>query len=182
MPQSGNPWFNYALKTNNRRKTAACAAVVTGAALLFPAHGGLSTTAYYAAWMQDHLQAGQVDFSALTHIIHCAVVPNHNGTLDSEINLVTKGHSADLVAGARAAGTKVLISIGGGESAAGFRGACSSANLSHFITNIVTLTRSRGYDGVDLDWEPLGRRMPPNTRIWSRDCDRLWMCIRRDSC
>ncbi len=132
-----------------------CAGVVASATLLFPAHGGLSTTAYYAAWMQDHLPAGQVDFSALTQIIHFAVVPNRDGTLDSEINLVTQGHSTDLVAGARAAGTKVLISIGGGESAAGFRGACSSANLSNFISNIVTFTRSRGYDGVDLDWEPL---------------------------
>lgn len=120
------------------------------------AQAGLWNTAYYAAWTQwQHLPADRVDFSAMTHVIHFAVVPNTDSKLDSDINGVTADHSADVVTRANAAGTKVLISVGGAESASGFRGACSTKNLSQFINNIVTFARSRGYDGVDLDWEPL---------------------------
>ncbi len=117
---------------------------------------GIRSMAYYAAWNQwGHMPASEVDFSAVTHVIHFAVVPNSDGTLDSEINGVIPDHSDDLVARAHAVGTKVLITVGGAGSAPGFRGACSAENLPSFIRNIVTLMSSRGYDGVDLDWEPL---------------------------
>ncbi|HSP41343.1 MAG TPA: glycoside hydrolase family 18 protein, partial [Luteolibacter sp.] len=117
---------------------------------------GIRSMAYYAAWNQwGHMPASEVDFSAVTHVIHFAVVPNSDGTLDSGINGVTPEHSADAVAGAHAAGTKVLISVGGAGSAPGFRSACAPQNLSSFIQNTVSFMDSRGYDGVDLDWEPL---------------------------
>lgn len=120
------------------------------------ANAGLRTTAYYAAWNQwDHMPASEVDFSAVTHVIHFAVVPNSDGTLDDEINGVIPAHSADVVARAHAAGTKVLISVGGAGSAPGFRAACAPDKLPSFIQNIVTFMGDRGYDGVDLDWEPL---------------------------
>lgn len=57
------------------------------------ADGGLWSTAYYAGWVQQHLPAAEVDFGALTHVIHFAVVPNSDGSLDSGINLVTAAHS-----------------------------------------------------------------------------------------
>jgi chitinase len=120
------------------------------------ANAGLRSTAYYAAWNQwGHMPASEVDFSALSHVIHFAVVPNTDGTLDDEINGVIPAHSADVVARAHAAGTKVIISLGGAGSAPGFRAACAPDKLPSFIRNISTLMSSRGYDGVDLDWEPL---------------------------
>jgi chitinase len=120
------------------------------------ANAGLRCTAYYAAWNQwGHMPASEVDFSAVTHVIHFAAVPNSDGTLDDEINGVIPEHSADVVTRAHAVGTKVLISVGGASSAPGFRAACAPAKLPSFIQNIVTFMSSRGYDGVDLDWEPL---------------------------
>ena len=116
---------------------------------------GLWNSAYYAGWMQNYLSAQQVDFTAMTHVIHFAVVPKVDGTLDSAINLVTLANSTDVVKRAHAAGTKVLISVGGQGSESGFRSAASSANRARFITNILNFLSSRGYDGVDLDWEPL---------------------------
>jgi chitinase len=50
---------------------------------------------------------------------------------------------------------KVLICVGGENSADGFRGACRDANRSRLVSNLVSFVRSRKYDGVDLDWEPL---------------------------
>jgi chitinase len=116
---------------------------------------GLWCTAYYAAWMQGTMPASQVDYSAITHVIHFAVVPKSDGTLDSETNGVTPANSSDVVTRAHAAGTKVLISVGGAGSAGGFRGATAPANLTAFINQIVAFARNRGYDGIDLDWEPL---------------------------
>ena len=134
--------------------------MITCVCLLWLMHGvanaGLRTTAYYAAWNQwGHLPASGVDFGAVTHVIHFAVVPNSDGTLNSDVNGVIPAHSADVLARAHAAGTKVLISVGGAGSAPGFRGACAAQKLPSFIQNIVTFMSSRGYDGVDLDWEPL---------------------------
>jgi chitinase len=132
------------------------AGVAAGSVMLASAHAGLWNTAYYAGWTQwQHLAAECVDFSAMTHVIHFAVVPKSDGTLDSDVNGVTADHSAELLSHAHAAATKVLISVGGAGSAAAFRAACRAESLPKFIINIVTFARSRGYDGVDLDWEPL---------------------------
>ena len=71
------------------------------------------------------------------------------------MHVITQANSTDIISRAHTAGRKVLISIGGGDTARGFQGATTSANLPRFITNIVSLMSSRGYDGVDIDWEPL---------------------------
>ena len=132
-------------------------AVLAAVALMpLPLAAGLRSVAYYAAWNQwGHMPASAVGFSALSHVIHFAVVPRSDGTLDSEINGVISTHSAEVVARAHAVGTKVLISVGGAGSAPGFRSACAPDKLESFIHNIVAFMSSRGYDGVDLDWEPL---------------------------
>jgi chitinase len=119
------------------------------------AHAGLWTSAYYAGWMQSYLPAQQVDFTAMTHVIHFSVVPRVDGSLDTDINAVTTANSTDVIAHAHAAGVKVLISVGGENSATGFRGATGATNRPRFVTNLVNFVISRGYDGVDLDWEPL---------------------------
>ncbi len=68
---------------------------------------------------------------------------------------------------------------GGAGSAGGFRGACSPANLPQFVANIAALARTRGHDGVDLDWEPLE---PTDAALYtspSTGCGRRWTRARR---
>jgi chitinase len=112
-------------------------------------------TGYYAGWMQSYMPPSEIDYAAMTHIIHFNLLPNTDGSLDSTTDMVYPQYSADLLSRAHAAGVPVLISVGGENTAAGFRGATSSANLSGFIANIVNFMVSRGYDGVDVDWEVL---------------------------
>ena len=124
------------------------------------AQSDLWVTAYYAGWMQGqinngHLPAQDIDYSAVTHIVHFALVPKSNGTLDDAANSVTQTNSAELISRAHANGVKVLISVGGWNSGEGFIGATSLLNLTSFVTNLVTFVTTRGYDGIDLDWEPL---------------------------
>src|SRR5262245_48279663 len=112
-------------------------------------------TGYYPGWEQGGMPASAIDFTALTHIIHFSAVPNSNGTLDTSINGLTAGNSANIVTNAHAAGRKVLFCVGGAGSQAGFQGATTAGNRGTFITNLVNLMTGRGYDGIDVDWEPL---------------------------
>lgn len=117
-------------------------------------------TAYYAGWMQGqyndgYMTAQNIDYSAVTQIIHFSLVPNSDGTLDYAGNSITTTNSTELISSAHAAGVKVIICIGGWGSDTGFRGATSVTNLSTFVSNIVSFIQSRGYDGVDIDWETL---------------------------
>lgn len=118
------------------------------------ARANLWCTAYYPGWeQQSSMPASSIDFTAVSHVVHFAVVPKADGSLDSSQNSITPANSADLISRAHAAGKKVLICVGGANTS--FQSPSSSANLSLFISNIVSFTSSRGYDGVDIDWEPL---------------------------
>src|SRR5512146_3514446 len=51
-------------------------------------------TAYYAGWQQGssnkgRLPAQDIDYSAVTHIVHFSLVPNANGTVDPNPNSIT---------------------------------------------------------------------------------------------
>ncbi len=124
------------------------------------AQGKPWVSAYYAGWMQGqyndgYLTSQNIDYSAVSQIIHFAIVPNSDGTLDSTSNSVTPTNSSTLIANAHAAGVKVIISVGGWNSESSYMGATSPANLSTFVNNLVNFMKYRGYDGIDIDWETL---------------------------
>ena len=48
-----------------------------------------------------------------------------------------------------------MLAVGGAGYDAGFRGAASSSNIDRFVQNLVGLVNQYGYDGVDIDWEPI---------------------------
>ena len=113
------------------------------------------TTGYYPGWEQAVMPASNIDYTTLTHVIHFSVVPNPNGTLNSSANNITAANTAELVTCAHAAGRKALICAGGANSETGFQGATSAAHLPEFLSNLTQFMAAGGYDGVDLDWEPL---------------------------
>ncbi|MDQ7787654.1 MAG: glycosyl hydrolase family 18 protein [Thermodesulfovibrionales bacterium] len=120
-------------------------------------------SAYYAGWMQGcsqtenggYLNPEDIDFSALTHIIHFAIKPNADGSLDYVEDCIFPQNSEALVDAAHVAGKKVLISLGGWLSEAAFLGATNDTNRTKFINNLINFMTNRGYDGIDIDWEPL---------------------------
>jgi spore germination protein YaaH len=115
----------------------------------------LWSTAYYAAWLQGSMPASNIDYTAVSHIIHFSVEPNANGTLNTNVNGITPAYSTDLITRAHAAGKKVIICVGGADTQAQFQGATSAANRAAFITRLVNFMTTFGYDGIDIDWEPL---------------------------
>ncbi|BDI30987.1 hypothetical protein CCAX7_30380 [Capsulimonas corticalis] len=123
----------------------------------------LWVSAYYANWVQEAgvLTPEKIDYSAFSHLIHFHVIPANDGTIDP-VKSITEAESAALLAPAHAAGRKVLLCVGGGDTGAAFRSAISEEIRPRFITTLVTLATSRGYDGLDIDMEPIEDVDVPN--------------------
>lgn len=114
---------------------------------------GLWVTGYYAGWTRTTLPPPAIDFRALTHLVDFSLRPLAAGTLEDQHGIL--GNAPATIAAAHAGGAKVLLCIGGAQTAAGFQGATSAARLSAFVDRIVGTVTRYGYDGVDVDWEPL---------------------------
>ncbi len=112
-------------------------------------------TAYYASWMADILPLADVDFTALTHLAHFGWTPRaSDGELEPHWKMDAAQSNA-VVAATHAGGRKALLVIGGAWSRDGFLKAMAAARVDRFVSEIVGLVVRHGYDGVDLDMEPL---------------------------
>jgi chitinase len=63
---------------------------------------------------------------------------------------------------AKKAGVKTLVWLGGPNEEDNFFSASSPENRAVFVKNIVTLVRELGYDGVDINWEPIRAKDEPH--------------------
>ena len=111
---------------------------------------------YYPDWGKWHKPAYTVDkvpYEKLTHVLWSFITPNTDGTLH--------GDAADdpsaldsMVTLAHAAGTKVIVSLGGGGQSANFVPVASNDALRQkFIGNLVDFVKAHNLDGLDMDWE-----------------------------
>lgn len=115
---------------------------------------------YLPGWLQGPQDNGKypsskIDYGALTHLAHFALMPTKDGGLEGESSMITPKQSEIAVANAHKAGVKILISIGGWASEDAFRSASNDQNIDKFIENLVRYMQTYGYDGIDLDWEIL---------------------------
>src|SRR5205085_9624788 len=91
-----------------------------------------------------------------------AIGPRADGTLDQTSNLDAvngPAQASDLARRAHAAGRKAIVMVGGAGSQAAWRGATS--NLPAFVDNLVGAMQALGFDGLDLDWEPIASADQP---------------------
>ena len=110
-------------------------------------------TGYYnAADADGGMTSDQIDYSAITHLVHFSVVPGPGGSLPGAI---TPSQSADVVTRAHKAGVKVLICLGGASSGPAIRAAIAPGTRPAFVRNLVQFVAARGYDGIDVDMEPI---------------------------
>jgi chitinase len=116
--------------------------------------GDLWITGYYPGYETSQMAPSNIDFATVTHVIHFALVPETNGSLNSNANGLSASACAKLAGLAHAAGRKALVCVGGAGTESDFLAATAPASLGAFVTNIVNFMSGNGYDGVDLDWEP----------------------------
>ncbi len=118
---------------------------------------------YYTGWNADLYPPEKVDFSALTHIIVGRVTPRADGTLDTRFDNDNGPHIARTLAQrAHAAGRKAIIMVGGAGEHAGWVAAASNVNRAKFVQNLLEAMDRFGYDGLDIDWEPVEEADKPN--------------------
>ncbi|NOK16108.1 glycosyl hydrolase family 18 protein [Corallococcus carmarthensis] len=118
---------------------------------------------YYTGWNADDYPPEKVDFSALTHIIVGRVTPNTDGTVDAIFdNSNGSAIAKTLSTRAHAAGRKAIIMVGGAGEHENWVGAATSANREKFVQNLLKTMDDHGYDGLDIDWEPVEEVDKPN--------------------
>jgi chitinase len=115
---------------------------------------------YYVGYLADRQPVSAIDWGGLTHLALGVFVPQNDGALDASLALDAAGR-AGLVRAARGHGVKVIAMIGGEGTGKQWFEAVSGANRAKFIANLKNLVTLEGFDGLDLDWEPLETGQQP---------------------
>ena len=120
---------------------------------------GVWSMGYYASWNPDQYPISEIEWSGLTHIAMAFYLPKPDGSMT-----LSGGNpqlATNLIAAAHANGVKAVASIGGSDSQSGFQAATASGTVATFAANLGSLLTSTGYDGIDIDWEPMDKTDEP---------------------
>jgi len=137
---------------------ASCASAGTDAIFASGFDASRWVLGYYVGYEQDLYPIDEVDFSALTHLMvgRARPLPDGSVTTDFDIDDVNGpawAHAA--VNAAHAAGRRAVLMVGGAGEIDGWRGAAAAAHRATFVANLLATVDAFGFDGLDLDWEPL---------------------------
>lgn len=123
-----------------------------------PPPTGRWLSGYYVGYQRSLYPESAVDFSSLTHIFVGRIIPTTSGGVLTHFDIDnTNGPimARNLSTLAHQAGRKAVLMLGGAGEHAGFVGAASSANRATFVANLLRTMDELGYDGIDVDWEPI---------------------------
>ena len=119
---------------------------------------------YYVGYLRNAYPLEAVKWDALTHIVVGRAVPSADGSLDTRFDIGSVAGpvwAKSVVARAHQQNKKALLMLGGAGAYAGFVGAASETNRARFVANLLQVVREYGFDGIDLDWEPLRTKDMP---------------------
>jgi chitinase len=138
----------------DKTRQAVATVVVNPPALAGPS--GKWVSGYYTGWNAAEYPPEKVDFSALTHLFVGRALPQADGTLSTKFdNDQGPDIARTLAKRAHAAGRKAVIMVGGAGAHDGWVSAASDANRAKFVKALLQAVDDFGYDGLDLDWEPV---------------------------
>lgn len=113
---------------------------------------------YYVGYNRDLYPVDKVDFSALSHVAVGRITPKNDGGLVTNFDIddvYGPEWAKEVVTRAHAAGAKAIVMVGGFGEYDSFVSATRPENRARFVQNLVKLATDYGFDGWDLDWEPI---------------------------
>lgn len=123
------------------------------------------TGAYLASWEHfapptgnwGHLPTGQIDWEAITHLYYFAITANYDGTLPDIEPYQNMGPDRinAIINAAHQNNTPVLLSVGGWGNYEAFSSAISENWRKRFIYSLINMMTRWGFDGIDIDMEPI---------------------------
>ncbi len=115
--------------------------------------------AYYPGWTRGVLFPSEIDFSAISRLIHFSWVPvltdQGEVTLDDTQHSIPAVRAAEIIEVAHAANTEVSVAVGGAGTLDNFAEVIAPEHQQQFAELLVEQAVSRGYDGIDIDMEPI---------------------------
>ncbi|MBB6099155.1 chitinase [Deinobacterium chartae] len=123
-----------------------------------PPPGGTWVMGYYVGYHHDKYPLEAVNWQAMTHVAVGRLMPYADGTISTDFDIDWYNGprwAKSVVDRAHANNRKTILMLGGAGTRGGFVGAASPQNRSTFVTNILKVVDQYGFDGVDLDWEPV---------------------------
>lgn len=114
---------------------------------------------YYAGYRSVLQPPDKVNYTTMTHIMIGAVIPQLDGSLDTNFYISATGGltwAQDVVNRAHLAGTKAILMVGGAGQTAinGYRATSNITIRSRLVKNLASFVKTLGIDGIDIDWEP----------------------------
>lgn len=111
---------------------------------------------YYIGYQKGLQPPDKIDYSTMTHIMVGAVLPNPDGSLNTSFYTDNGlAWAQETVNRAHAAGIKAILMLGGQYADQGFEATNNPAIRATFVANVKQLVEDMGFDGVDIDWEPI---------------------------
>ena len=96
-----------------------------------------------------------IDWKTVTHVIHNSAMPNTDGSLNVDTNGVDAPRRQAAIQAAHAHGVPILFGLSGWDSQ--YRNVLADTTLrATFLTNVLAIL-DEGYDGIDVDFEPIVR-------------------------
>ena len=159
-----------------RARVGACwqaAAAVLGVLIVFLYPGssyGKMVFGYYAGYEYWQMPPDQIDWSGLNCILHFAARPQSDGSINLDAFQLFPARIEQMVQLARQNDACVLLTLGGANTRRPFaRATAKAAVRAKLVENIVNTVAQHGYDGVDIDWEPLQDRDEPQFVAFVRE-------------
>ncbi len=132
--------------------------------------------AYMGAWNHyappggnwGHLPTEEIDWEAFTHMFYFSLLVNRDGTLSpiADYHNFSPDRISSITVAAHNHQTPVLFTVGGWGNYEGFSSAIRPENRQNFIKNLISTLKTWGFDGIDLDMEPIEKADVENYTIF----------------
>lgn len=111
---------------------------------------------YYPDYNAVELPISQIRFDKLTDVIYFSIYPNSNGSLNTSTINNDPNTLENLVQAAKDNNVKIWICVGGAGRSDNFSVIVADpAKRATFVSQLVQFCLDNGFDGIDLDWEPI---------------------------